>query len=64
MTNKNCITCMRGPQFADGCSHIDCPHRKPYTAQPLEDSVSSSGGSVGVTKFRAQQENISARGDE
>lgn len=29
---KVCVTCKRGPNFWEGCSRIECPQRKPITA--------------------------------
>lgn len=32
---EHCISCNRTKLFWDGCSHIECPERKPITAQPV-----------------------------
>jgi hypothetical protein len=61
MNKKSCITCMRGPQYAEGCSHIDCPHRKPYTAQPVDTGpvdttvVHIPGGYARVPSMRGDE---------
>lgn len=30
---KNCLTCQRSKKYVEGCSHVDCPQRRPVTAQ-------------------------------
>lgn len=43
--NNKCETCKKGSGFS-GCSHIECPKRKPYTAnyQFLTNAVDMANG--------------------
>lgn len=39
MTTKSCPTCNRSKQHFDGCSHIECPNRRTYTAAQVGESI-------------------------
>ncbi len=46
MTAKRmlCLVCHRGQKYFEGCSHMDCPCRKPLTACTNEGTLVKANG--------------------
>jgi hypothetical protein len=63
---EKCSTCQRGAAYFEGCSHVECPKRKPVTAQAIGDTYGCHARGVlfGLAANGGVRREPTTRGDE